>query len=63
MATSRGFNAFFQEVSENDVYVCWKFVGEINLMASRSIVPRMISLLFCNLMRQQPLRMYQIVTN
>jgi len=42
MATSGGFQAFFQAVSEYDVYVFWNFVGGINVMASRSVVLRMI---------------------
>jgi len=55
MATSGDFHAFFQEVSEYDIYVSWNFVGGIHLMASRSLVPKMI---FFATMRQQPLRMY-----
>jgi len=60
MATSGGFHAFFQEVSEYDIYVFWIFVGGINLVDSRSAVTWMI--LFTT-MRQQSLRMYQIVNN
>jgi len=53
MATSGGFHVFFQEISEYDDYVCifesfvfWNFVSGINLMASRSVVLRMIFFAF-----------------
>jgi len=46
MATSGGFHAFFQEASEYDIYVFWNFVSGINLMASMSVVPRIIFFAF-----------------
>jgi len=39
------------------------FVGEINLIASRSVVLKMIFFAFLQPMKQPPLRMYQIVNN
>jgi len=39
----------------------WNFVGGINLIASRSVVLRMNFFAFLQPMRQQPLKMYQIL--
>jgi len=58
MATSGSFHVYFQEILDYDVYVFLNFVGGINLIASRSIVLRMIFFTFLLPMRQQPLSMY-----
>jgi len=54
---------FFKKFQSMIFMFFLNFVGEINLMVSRSVVLKMIFFAFLQPMRQPSVRMYQIVNN